>query len=116
MSAIAATVFFRGWVGPGSEYIGGLWFVIKTLFIFVLLIWFRVTFPRLRIDHVMGFAWKFLFPLSVINLFIVAVEVTAFDGSIPSWMVVVNLAVAGALIVLWSRLFKLGGGRVEATV
>jgi NADH-quinone oxidoreductase subunit H len=115
LSAIAATLFFRGWVGPGAEYIGVLWFLVKMLFIFGLLIWLRVTFPRLRIDQLMGFAWKFLFPLALINLLIIGVEVVAFK-EIPWWILFVNLAVAGILILLWSRLFKLGGGRVAVEV
>lgn len=114
MSAIAATLFFRGWVGPGSEYIGVLWFLVKMLFIFILLIWMRVTFPRLRIDQLMGFAWKCLFPLALINLLIVGVEVVAWEA--PWWIIFVNFAVAGGLILLWSRFFKLGGGRVEVRV
>ena len=115
MSAIAAILFFRGWEGPGSEYIGVLWFLVKTLFIFVVLIWMRVTFPRLRIDQLMAFAWKFLFPLALINLLVVAAEVVAFE-EIPWWILFVNFALVGVLIPLWSKFFKLGGGRVEVKV
>lgn len=116
MSAIAATLFFRGWVGPGAEYIGALWFIVKTLIIFVLMIWMRVTFPRLRIDQLMGFAWKFLFPLALINLLIIGGEVVGFDGDIPWWMLFVNFAVAGVLILVGSKSYRLGGGRVEVKV
>jgi len=116
MSAIAATLFFRGWVGPGAEYIGVLWFMVKTLIIFVLMIWLRVTFPRLRIDQLMGFAWKFLFPLALINLLIIGGEVVGFDGDIPWWMLFVNFAVAGVLVLVGSKSYRLGGGRVEVKV
>ena len=116
MSAIAATLFFRGWVGPGAEYIGVLWFMVKTLIIFVLMIWMRVTFPRLRIDQLMGFAWKFLFPLALINLLIIGGEVVGFDGDIPWWMLFVNFAVAGVLVLVGSKSYRLGGGRVEVKV
>ena len=116
MSAIAATLFFRGWAGPGAEYIGVLWFMVKTLIIFVLMIWLRVTFPRLRIDQLMGFAWKFLFPLALINLLIIGGEVVGFDGDIPWWMLFVNFAVAGALVRVGSKSYRLGGGRVEVKV
>jgi NADH-quinone oxidoreductase subunit H len=112
MSAIAATLFFGGWKGPGGEYIGIFWFLLKVLFIFFLLIWARVTFPRLRVDHLMGFGWKFLFPLALMNVFIVAGEVIAW-GEIPWWGIFINFPVAVVLIYLWSRLFKFGGGRVE---
>ncbi len=112
MSAVAATLFFGGWRGPGGEFIGVLWFLLKVMFVFFLLIWMRTTFPRLRVDQLTGFGWKFLFPLSLMNLFIVAGEVILW-GEIPWWAIFINLGAAIALIYLWSRLFKFGGGRVE---
>jgi NADH-quinone oxidoreductase subunit H len=112
MSAIAATLFFGGWKGFGDEWVGFLWFLVKVMFIFFLLIWARVTFPRLRVDHLMGFGWKFLFPLALVNLFIVAGEVIAW-GEIPWWAIFINLPATVILIYVWSRLFKFGGGRVE---
>jgi NADH-quinone oxidoreductase subunit H len=116
MSAIAATLFFKGWEGPGGEYIGALWFLLKAVIVFVLMIWLRVTFPRLRIDQLMSFAWKFLFPLAIINLLVIALEVVGFDGNIPWWMLFANFAIAGVLIFIFSRFYKLGGGRVEVQV
>jgi len=113
MSAIAATLFFRGWEGPGGQYIGIVWFMVKTVFVFGLMIWLRVAFPRLRIDQLMGFAWKFLFPLALINLFIIGGEMVGFDGDIPWWMLFVNSAVAAVLVLLFSKSYRLGGGRVE---
>ncbi len=115
MSAVAATLFFGGWRGPGDEYIGFLWFLLKVFFIFFLLIWARVTFPRLRVDHLMGFGWKFLFPLALMNVFVVAAEMIVWgeiDGGMPWWIVFINLPAALVLIYLWSRLFRFGGGRV----
>jgi NADH-quinone oxidoreductase subunit H len=64
----------------------------------------------------MGFAWKCLFPLALINLLVVGAEVVGFDGDIPWWILFVNFAVAGVFILLWSRFFTLGGGRVEVKV
>ena len=116
MSAIAATLFFRGWEGPGAEYIGGLWFAIKTGFIFIIMVWLRVAFPRLRIDQLMGFAWKFLFPLALANLLIIGIEVYGFGGTgntVPWWMLFINFIAAGVLVMVFSRFYKLGGGRVE---
>ena len=75
--------------------------------------WARGTIPRLRIDQVMAFAWKGLLPLALINLFITAVEVVALPDGLPWFIILVNLAVMAVLILLWSRFFKLGGGRVE---
>lgn len=68
VSAIATTLFFGGWHGPLLP--GWLWFFIKTLGMVLLLMMFRWTYPRLRVDQLMEFAWKFLVPVTFINLII----------------------------------------------
>ena len=45
-----------------------IWFLTKTYALFFVLIWFRGTFPRLRVDQLMGLAWKFFLPLSLVNI------------------------------------------------
>ena len=68
-AAIATTLFLGGWWGPfGSENLGWLWFLIKCMIIVFVLMWFRWTYPRLRVDHLMEFAWKWLIPLAFVNL------------------------------------------------
>jgi NADH-quinone oxidoreductase subunit H len=114
ISAIAATLFLGGWKGPwglGSE-VGVLWLVVKIVLVFLVVLWMRGTFPRVRVDQLMGFAWKFLFPLSLINIFIVAAESLAWPG-MPWWLLFPNFGIALVLVVLWSGLFRLGGGRVQ---
>jgi NADH-quinone oxidoreductase subunit H len=66
ISAIAATLFFGGWQGPILP--GVVWFLIKSYGIVFVLMWVRWTFPRLRVDQLMGFAWKILTPISFFNL------------------------------------------------
>jgi NADH-quinone oxidoreductase subunit H len=66
ISAIAATLFFGGWQGPILP--GIVWFLIKSYSIVFVLMWVRWTFPRLRVDQLMGFAWKVLTPISFFNL------------------------------------------------
>jgi NADH-quinone oxidoreductase subunit H len=66
ISAIAATLFFGGWQGPILP--GVVWFLIKSYGIVFVLMWVRWTFPRLRVDQLMGFAWKILTPISFVNL------------------------------------------------
>jgi NADH-quinone oxidoreductase subunit H len=66
VSAIAVTLFFGGWHGPVLP--SWMWFIGKTLAVILLLMMFRWTFPRLRVDQLMGFAWKFLVPLTFANL------------------------------------------------
>lgn len=82
VSAIAATIFFGGWM---PFHIGGLdsfnhimdyipssaWFFGKTFMIIFLIMWFRWTFPRLRIDQLLNLEWKYLLPISMINILIV---------------------------------------------
>jgi NADH-quinone oxidoreductase subunit H len=82
-SAVIATLFLSGWEGPVEHWLGWLWFLLKTIAVASVFIWVRATFPRLRIDQIMAFAWKFLFPLALINLFATAIEVYGFtrEGS-----------------------------------
>ena len=113
VSAIIGTLFLGGWAGPWSEYLGWLWFLLKTGVVVFLFIWLRATYPRLRIDQIMAFSWKFLLPLSLINLLAVSLEVfflrdaagqlTTADLGI---MAAINLAVAVASIVLFGNLIR----------
>ena len=66
ISAIATTLFFGGWHGPILPPV--VWFLIKTYGIVFILMWVRWTFPRVRVDQLMGFAWKVLTPVSFLNL------------------------------------------------
>lgn len=56
------------------------WFVAKTGVLLFLFIWVRGTLPRFRYDQLMRFAWKFMFPVSIVNLFVTAALVAAFPG------------------------------------
>lgn len=115
VSALITLLFLGGWKMPWIGVIPPfLWFIIKVFLVFSLFLWVRSTLPRLRVDQLMAFAWKFLFPLALLNMFITAAEVLIWDGKLPWLLVPVNFILAGALIYLWSRFFQLGGGRVEA--
>ncbi|ARA98286.1 MULTISPECIES: NADH-quinone oxidoreductase subunit NuoH [Geobacillus] len=65
-------VAFLGWI-PGS-----VWFALKFCAIVYVLIWFRATFPRVRADQLMEFAWKVLLPLSLVNIVLTAVIKSLF--------------------------------------
>ncbi len=86
IAAMTTTLFLGGWQGPLLP--PWLWFMIKSLSLFVVLIWFRGTFPRFRIDQVMAFAWKFLLPLALANIFVVAADyyVPGLIGYGLSWI------------------------------
>ena len=111
MSAIITTLFLGGWRGPILP--PWLWFLIKVFAVFFVMIWTRTTLPRIRIDQLMALAWKFLLPLALINLIITAFQVLIWPVALPWVMVPVNIAIMAVLVLLWSKLFKLGWGRVE---
>ena len=95
-SAVIATLYLSGWEGPGLP--GYLWLLVKIFFIFGIFVWTRATLPRLRVDQVMTFAWKFLFPLSLLNAAITAVQVVVWSDGLPPWLIPVNFAIAIGLI------------------
>ena len=68
VSGLTATLFLGGYQGPWLP--SWLWFFIKTYALIFVMMWFRGTLPRLRVDQLMGFAWKFLLPLALINIFV----------------------------------------------
>lgn len=65
-SALIATLFLGGWQGPWLPPI--IWFMIKIYAVALFYMWIRWTYPRIRVDHLMQFNWKFLLPLALINL------------------------------------------------
>jgi NADH-quinone oxidoreductase subunit H len=111
MSAIITTILLSGWRGPLLP--PWLWFIVKTIIVFFIMVWTRTTLPRVRIDQLMALAWKFLLPLALINLFVTAIQVLAWPDVTPWAMVGINVVVMVVLILIWSKLFKLGWGRVE---
>ncbi len=66
LCGIAATLFLGGWQGPVLP--SWLWFFGKTFVLICVMMWFRGTFPRFRVDQLMGFSWKFLLPLTLVNI------------------------------------------------
>ena len=85
--AVSATIFLGGWM---PFHIGGIeslnnifdllppwfWFMGKVSVLVFVVMWFRWTFPRLRVDQLMRFEWKFLMPVSFVNFAVGAVAVT----------------------------------------
>ncbi|MCS7253706.1 MAG: NADH-quinone oxidoreductase subunit NuoH [Armatimonadota bacterium] len=78
--AIATTLFLGGWYAPlpflpDDGFWSLLWFMLKTLTLVFIVLWIRSTYPRVRIDQLMEFAWKRLFPIALIDLGIVSLIV-----------------------------------------
>ncbi len=111
IAAIITTLFLGGWRGPLLP--PWLWFIGKVLAVFFVMVWVRTVMPRLRIDQLMGLAWKFLFPAAVINLFLSALQVLAWPEALPWYLIFINFAITGIIILIWSRFFKTGTGRSE---
>jgi NADH-quinone oxidoreductase subunit H len=78
-SSIGVTLFLGGWRGPGAGegsilgvLLGFVYFVVKSLVLVFVMMWMRGTLPRLRIDHLLNFGWKFLVPVALLTLVAVA--------------------------------------------
>ena len=86
VAGVASTVFLGGWMplhiagwegfNAIMDYIPSVvWFFGKTLFVVWLLMWMKWTFPRLRIDQILTLEWKYLIPISMLNLLIMTIIV-----------------------------------------
>ncbi|HEY2805574.1 MAG TPA: NADH-quinone oxidoreductase subunit NuoH [Gemmatimonadales bacterium] len=71
LGALGATLFLGGWLGPWLP--GPVWLLLKAYAVIFVMMWARWTFPRLRFDQLMSFAWKLLIPVALVNLVITAV-------------------------------------------
>jgi len=73
VSAVGTVLFLGGWHGPFFPPV--VWFLLKVYFIIFLMMWFRWTFPRLRFDQLITFAWKVLIPVGIVNLLATALVI-----------------------------------------
>jgi|TARA_A100001037_G_scaffold286491_1_gene294934 NADH-quinone oxidoreductase subunit H len=76
ITAAVVTTLFLGGTKGFDPVPGQAWFVLKMFVVIFVLLWFRATWPRLRVDQIMGFAWKPLFGLGIFNIFLIALEST----------------------------------------
>ena len=73
MSLLFAVLFLGGWAGPLEPWLGWLWTLLKGFAVAVLMIWLRVSWPRMREDQLQRLAWQGLVPLALLQLAITAV-------------------------------------------
>jgi NADH-quinone oxidoreductase subunit H len=114
ISCVAVTVFFGGWLPP-FPHVPALkflqivppfgWFLIKTGFFIFCYIWFRSTFPRYRFDQLMALGWKWMIPIALANIVVVAVAILATPGRSNGLFVLSYIF--GGLFVLMYLLAKL---------
>jgi NADH-quinone oxidoreductase subunit H len=83
VASIAATVFLGGWMPFHAGHLEGfnhimdlippfIWYIGKTFFVIFMMMWFKWTFPRLRIDQLLTLEWKYLLPINLVNVLIMA--------------------------------------------
>lgn len=77
VSALTAVLFLGGWRGPASGVLGPVWMLAKTGLVALVVIWVRVSWPRLREDQLQRLAWAVLVPVSLAQLALTAVVVVA---------------------------------------
>jgi len=101
VSGLAITLFLGGWHAPlpGLEWIPSyVWFFGKLLALIALFIWVRGTLPRLRMDQLMSFAWKFMLPMALMNLLTVGIWRYLEPGTVR-WFVCALLVIGPYLIL-----------------
>jgi NADH-quinone oxidoreductase subunit H len=103
LSMITASLFLGGWRGPfvGSvPVLGTAWILIKALVVFFVLLWLWGTMPRLRIDQMLDFNWKFLVPISLANICMLALVGKALPPDPQPWVQAGALLGSNVLLAL----------------
>jgi NADH-quinone oxidoreductase subunit H len=104
---LGITLFLGGWTAPFSFLTwvpSYLWFFAKLMALIFTFIWIRATLPRLRMDQLMNFAWKFMLPLSLVNIVTTALWHFMDPGS-PRW-VVCSALIFGSYAILGRGLMQ----------
>lgn len=79
-SFLGALLFLGAWAGPGPEWMGPLWFLLKAMFLFLLVTWVRWSFVRIRVDQILALSWKLLLPSTLALLVATAIVVVWRSG------------------------------------
>ena len=76
-SFLGALLFLGAWAGPGPAWLGPLWFLLKALFVFLVLTWIRWSFVRIRADQILRVSWKLMLPATLLLLLATAIVIVA---------------------------------------
>jgi NADH-quinone oxidoreductase subunit H len=79
-SFLGALLFMGAWSGPGPEYLGPIWFMLKAVFLFLVVTWIRWSFVRIRVDQILALSWKALLPATLALLISTAAVVVWRSG------------------------------------
>jgi NADH-quinone oxidoreductase subunit H len=121
-AGLATTLFLGGWRGPGAGeasilgvLLGFVYFLVKTVFLIFLMMWIRGTFPRIRIDHLLDFGWKFMVPVGLLGLMAVALvlKLPFFGSPVLQW---VGMLLANIVVVFVSLTAVAFGARRSRSV
>ena len=77
LCALTAVLFLGGWKGPFDDQLGFVWTLAKTFLLAFVVIWLRVSYPRLREDQLQRLAWQGLVPLALVQLALTGVVAVA---------------------------------------
>lgn len=109
-AAFGSTIFLGGWSLFGLDKWIPTWLIIiaKTHAFYFLFIWTRGTLPRLRSDQLMAFAWKFMLPVALLNLFVMATErmlwkQSDFEQAYLYLFALINIGLSVAVVYFWAR-------------
>lgn len=107
VSAVFSSLFLGGWQGPFADQfpvLGVFYLLAKAFILYYVIMWVRYSFPRLRIDQMLGFSWKFLVPLALSLLIVVAILdrilVTSFQVQASSPIYAISMLAANVIIAL----------------
>src|SRR5213594_2731753 len=79
-SFLGALLFLGGWLGPGPAWLGPIWFLLKAVFVFLVMTWVRWSFVRIRVDQILAISWKLLLPATVVLMLVTGFVVAAGGG------------------------------------
>ena len=82
-SFLGALLFLGAWAGPGPEWMGPIWFLLKAMFIFLLVTWVRWSFVRIRVDQILALSWKVLLPTTLALLVVTSIVVVWRHSGAP---------------------------------
>lgn len=106
ISVLTITLFFGGWQGwgDGNPIVAWIWFMLKSMTAYFAVVWIRTTLPRIRIDHMLSYNWKFLTPISLTVLVVTALldKILLGTASVPG---LVQIDTAGGQVTRTLTMF-----------
>jgi len=116
VGALITIFFLGGWGGPMAiqwPILGFIYFHIKTFVVYLVISWIRLSLPRIRIDEMLNLNWKFLIPVSFINLVVIAIaDRVMMDFDLARW-IYVGIMFGLNIFILFVSLFLAGKAQPE---